>query len=67
MGDAKIFYVEHIIIISIIHAANEVLACPVERMLDALITSYRPSHGGHSLVGCKPSARYRLLVAQIQT
>ena len=39
MGDARVFCVEHIITIPIIYSANEVLACPIERMLDALITS----------------------------
>ena len=36
MGGATVFYVEHAIAISIIVAANEVLACPIERMFDPL-------------------------------
>ena len=40
MGDATVFYVEHTIAISIIDAANEVLACPIESMFDPLITNY---------------------------
>ena len=40
MGDATVFYVEHTIAISTIDAANEVLARPIERMFDPLITNY---------------------------